>query len=109
MGFHEMGGRTLAHGEPAQKVGAAEAAKLIARYPALSTRELNRAISLYRQLSALDTALMISDEQLAPKLDQFYKDNWRKLRTPLRHYALLLAIALGGIILAVWAGAKGMM
>ena len=54
-------------------------------------------------------ALMISDEALAPKLDRFYKDNWRKLRTPFRQYAVLLAIAVVGIILAIWAGTVGMM
>ena len=42
-------------------------------------------------------------------LDRFYKDNWRKLRTPFRQYAVLLAIAVVGIILAIWAGTVGMM
>src|SRR5689334_8292475 len=54
---------------PAQRP-ADEARALITRYPNLSETELARLINLYRELSALDTALMLSDEKIAPNLDR---------------------------------------
>lgn len=109
MRFQDLGAKALANEQAGQRVIAEQVSELIERYPQLSPTELSRAISLYRQLSALDMALMLSDEALAHKLDRFYKDNWRKLRTPFRQYAVLLAIGVGGIALAVWAGTVGMM
>lgn len=109
MMFQDFSPKALAHDQAEHRAAAQQAAELIARYPDLSTIELARAIKSYRQLSALDMALMISDEALAPKLDRFYKDNWRKLRTPFRQYAVLLGIAVAGIILAIWAGTIGVM
>ena len=107
--FQDFSPKALARDQAEQQAAAQHAAELIARYPDLSAIELASAVKSYRQLSALDMALMISDEALAPKLDRFYKDNWRKLRTPFRQYAVLLAIAVVGIILAIWAGTVGMM
>lgn len=109
MMFQDFGPKALAHDRAEQRAAAEQAAELIARYPDLSAAELARAIKSYRQLSALDMALMISDDALAPKLDRFYRDNWRKLRTPFSQYAVLLAIAVAGIILAIWAGTIGLM
>jgi hypothetical protein len=109
MMFQDFGAERLAREEAERRNAAQQAAELIARYPDLSAVERASAIRLYRELSALDMALMISDEELAPKLDHFYKDNWRKLRTPFRQYAVLAAIAVSGIILAIWAGTIGVM
>jgi hypothetical protein len=80
-----------------------EARELIARYPNLSEVELARLINLYRQLSALDTALMLSDESLAPKLDRFSADNRSRIRPPFRHYASLWFYAVLGIGAFTWA------
>jgi hypothetical protein len=54
-------------------------------------------------------ALMISDSELAPKLDRFRKDHRRQLRTPFRQYAVLVYIAIAGIFFAVWAAMRGVM
>ena len=59
-----------------------EARELIGRYPNLSEIELARLINLYREFSALDVALIISDEQLGPKLDLFFADHRSKVRVP---------------------------
>jgi len=107
--FQDFSPKALARDQAEQQAAAQQAAELIARYPDLSAIELASAVKSYRQLSALDMALMISDEALAPKLDRFYKDNWRKLRTPFRQYAVLLAIMVAGIVLAIWAGTIGLM
>ena len=77
---------------------------LISRYPNLSETELARLINLYRGFSALDTALMLSDEALAPRLDRFTTDHRSSIRPPFRQYAGLLfytILTLGALIWAV--------
>ena len=80
-----------------------EARELISRYPNLSETALARLINLYRGLSALDVALMLSDEKLAPSLDRFSADHRSKIRKPLRHYAGLVGYAVMGLAVLVWA------
>jgi hypothetical protein len=105
--FQDFGAKALAQ-QPISRANAArQAVELIGRYPNLSEIELARVINLYRELSALDMALMLSDEELAPKLDHFSRDHGRRLRTPFRQYAALVGIAAAGIIVAVWAATLG--
>ena len=80
-----------------------EAAKLLSRYPALSEIELAYLINLYRRLPPLDVALILSDEMLAPKIDQFSKDHRSKVRIPFRQYAVLVWIAVAGLAVLAWA------
>lgn len=80
-----------------------EARELIGRYPSLSEIELARLINVYRELSALDMALMLSDEKLAPSLDRFSADHRSKIRTPFRQYAALVVYAVAGVAAIVWA------
>ena len=82
-----------------------EARELIRRYPNLSEIELARLINLYRDLSALDMALMLSDEELAPHLDRFSADHRSKIRTPFRQYAALVGYAVAGVAAVAWAAA----
>jgi len=82
-----------------------EARELIGRYPNLSEIELARLINVYRELSALDTALMLSDERLAPNLDRFSGDHRSNIRTPFRQYAALVAYAVAGVAAIAWAAA----
>jgi hypothetical protein len=82
-----------------------EARELIGRYPNLSEIELTRLINLYRGLSALDMALMLSDERVAPSLDRFSADHRSKIRTPVRQYAALLVYAVVGLGVLAWAAA----
>lgn len=82
---------------------ASEVASLISRYPNLSETELARLINLYRALPILDMALMMSDQSLAPKLDGFVNDHRRRLRAPVKEYAMLLIIGLAGIAVVLWA------
>lgn len=80
-----------------------EVLELISRYPKLSEIELARLINLYRELSALETALMLSDEKLAPRLDRFSADHGSKISTPFRHYAALVGYAVVGLAVLAWA------
>jgi len=80
-----------------------DARELIARYPNLSEGQLARLINLYPELTALDTALMLSDEQLAPRLDRFSADHRSRIRPPLSHYSALLIYAGLTIAVLVWA------
>ncbi len=84
-----------------------EAARLLARYPALSEIELARLINLYRRLPALDVALILSDDRLRPKIDRFSNDHRAKIRVPFRQYAVLVAIAVAGLALLAWTLALG--
>ena len=84
---------------------AEEARELIRRYPNLSEIELARLINLYREMSALDVALMLSDERLAPSLDRFSTDHRSEIRRPFRQYAALVGYALIGVAALAWAAA----
>ena len=76
---------------------AGEAADLLRRYPDNTEIELARLINACRRLPALDLALLMSDDRLAPKLDRLFNEQRSKLRTPFRDYAALLAIGVFGI------------
>jgi hypothetical protein len=79
-----------------------EVRQLVGRYPNLSEIETARLINLYRELSPLDLALMISDEELAPKLGRFTEDHRSKVSPPFRQYAALVAVVALGIVVAAW-------
>ena len=70
----------------------ATAVDLVDRYPDLAGVELARLIDLYRQLSAVDIALMLSDQTLGPKL-QLLPGSKASHPSPLRYYAFLLVFA----------------
>jgi hypothetical protein len=76
---------------------------LLARYPNLSEIELAALIALYRRFSALDTALLLSDEELAPKLDRFTAENRSHVRLPFRQYAGLVAYTVLTLGVLAWA------
>jgi hypothetical protein len=80
-----------------------EARELLRRYPNLSDIELARLIHLYRELSALEMALILSDETLAPGLDRFSAENRSKIRAPFRQYAALVGYAVIGLAVVAWA------
>jgi hypothetical protein len=89
--------------QPAAPIARDEARELVSRYPKLSQIELARLINLYRDLSALDMALMLSDEELAANLDRFSSDHRSKIRAPFRHYAALVGYAMVGLVVIAWA------
>ena len=103
--FQSIGAQALHRGQSARPAGSAfeQASELISRYPSLSECELARLINLYREFSALDMALMISDERLCPKMDRFFADHRSKIRTPFRQYAALVGTAVVGILAITWA------
>lgn len=102
--FQYVGAKALAGAQPEPSGTAAyQARALVARYPNLSEIELARLINLYRDLSALDTALMLSDEALAPALDRFTRENRSSVRPPFRQYAGLLAYAVLTVGAVIWA------
>jgi hypothetical protein len=103
--FQEFSAKTLASEPPPAPAPRPleEARGLIGRYPNLSETDLARLINLYRELSALDMALMLSDEKLAPNMDRFSADHRSKIRTPFRQYAALIAYAVAGVAAVAWA------
>ena len=105
--FQDFNAKALSIGQQQSPVSPAlgEARELIRRYPNLSEIELARLINLYRGLPALDMALMLSDEESAPNLDRFSADHRSRIRTPFRQYAALVAYAVVGAAVVVWAAA----
>lgn len=103
--FQTFSAQASERGQASRRASSAfeQASELIDRHPNLSETELALLINLYRELSALDMALMISDEQLGPKVDRFFADHRSKIRTPLRQYAALLGTAIFGILAITWA------
>lgn len=94
---------TRAQAEPAG-TPLEQVTELIRRYPNLSEIELTSLINLYRNQSALDMALMLSDDGLAPTLDRFSREHRSRLRKPFRQYAGLLmyaALTIGAVIWAI--------
>jgi len=102
--FQYAGATALAHAQ-AEPAGTAidQVRDLIARYPNLSEIELARLINLYRNLSALDMALMLSDEAIAPGLDRFSREHRSEVRKPFRQYAGLLMYGVLTIGAVIWA------
>ena len=105
--FQDFAARQFAFSqvEAPRRPAVEEAAELIDRYPNLSQIGLARLIDLYRSFSALDSALIISDRRLGPKLDRFCGDHRSKLRPPFRQYAALVLYGVLTIGAVVWAWA----
>jgi hypothetical protein len=80
-----------------------QARELIGRYPNLSETELARLINLYRGFSALDTALILSDEALAARLDRFTTEYRSQVRPPFGQYAGLLFYTVLTLAMLIWA------
>jgi hypothetical protein len=102
--FECIGAKALprAQAEPAG-TSVEQARELIGRYPNLSEVALARLVNLYRNLSALDMALMLSDERIAPSLDRFSREHRSKVRKPFRQYAGLLMYGILTIGVVIWA------
>jgi hypothetical protein len=79
------------------------AVDLLGRYPDLSKDELDQLISLFPQLSPVEMAMMISNEEIAGKLDAFNRAHPRVGRTPFGHYGVFIGIFVIGLALIVWA------
>src|SRR5688572_4699239 len=103
--FQDFSATALANGQAERAASAAlqEFTELIDRYPMLSDAQLARSRNPHRELSALDVALMISDEDIGPKLDRFFTDHRSAIRTPFRQYAVLVAIAVAAVAIVGWA------
>ncbi len=80
-----------------------QAAELVSRYPDLDESEIVRLIRLYRAMSALDVALMMSDDDLAERLDRFRRDHRSQIRLPFRQYTGFVVITIFGLSALLWA------
>ena len=72
------------------------------RYPDLDEKERADLINGYRQLSNLDIAFMLSDPNVAAKLQRFRAENKRETKEPFRNYAVLLALVIIGLAMTVY-------
>ena len=78
-----------------------EATVLVRRYPNVNPVELDRMVAILPRLPVLDFALMMSDEELGPRLDQFTRSQRGRLRRPLKEIAGLLSpVALAALVIA---------
>ena len=63
--------------------------------------ELDRLVTILPRLPVLDFALMMSDEELGPRLDQFTRSQRGRLRRPLKEIAGLLSpVVLAALVIA---------
>lgn len=82
---------------------AARAEALLARYPNLSEVELAELINLMPSVPILDFGLMTSDPAMSSRLDAFYREHGRKIRTPFTALALFLLLPLAVVAAtALW-------
>lgn len=88
------------HCEPSLFV---HAANLIGLYPDGSPEQLQQLIAVYPRLSALDLAHLLSDPELAPRLEHFRRDHKSMIRTPFQQYGLFVVIAVVSIAIISWA------
>jgi hypothetical protein len=102
--FQDIGAKALARQSPDERQHCSidQASELIERYPNLSEVEMATLINVYRELSALDVALLISDEKLGRNMEKFYADHRAKLKTPFRQYGILIVIAVVGAAVVLW-------
>lgn len=70
----------------------ARAAELLASYPDLAKPQLDELIAMFPRLSALDLALMMSDDQVGPRLEAFCATHRERLGPSLADYAVIAAI-----------------
>lgn len=75
---------------------------VLRQYPDVSRDEIHLLIAAYPRLSAVDLAHILSDLELAPKLEHFSRDHKSVTRTPLRDYVLFIVIAALSIAIIVW-------
>jgi hypothetical protein len=79
-----------------------EVVRLLRRYPELAPAETSRLVAAFRGLTLLDAALLTTDESLRVHLDRFRHDHRRKLRPPLGHYLLFLAVPVTVLAALTW-------
>ena len=80
----------------------AQAADLIRVYPNGTPSQQQALVDIYPKLSALDLAHLLSDPQLALKLEQFGRAHRSTVRTPVKQYGLFLMIAILGLGIIGW-------
>ena len=83
------------------------AVALLQRYPQLSQHELPELIHLVRHMRAHEVALIMSDNEMGPRLEAFCDQHqpWAGERGLSR--VVLLAILIVGVALLAWAGIVG--
>lgn len=86
----------------AQRAHLSKITGYLKRYPEIAEHERADLISGYRQLSNLDIAFMLSDPDVAAKLERFRAENKRGTREPFRNYAVLLALLIIGFAMVVY-------
>lgn len=77
--------------------------ELLGNYRNLDHGEREEFITGYRALTPVEIALLRSDEGLADNLKRFRADHQKVFRMPFRQYAALLAVALFGLLVCIYA------
>ena len=81
---------------------AARAEVLIQRYPNLSEVELAELINLMPRLPVLDFGLMTADPVMSSRLDDFYREHGRKVRTSVAPLVIFLLLPLAVVAATAW-------
>ena len=81
---------------------AARAEALVQRYPNLSEVELAELINLMPRLPVLDFGLMAADPVMSSRLDDFYREHGRKVRTSVAPLVIFLLLPLAVVAATAW-------
>lgn len=75
---------------------------LLDRYPNLSEQELAELINLFPSLNMVARGLMVADDRLGGKVEDFYRDHGAKLGGFVGGRTLSLALAALVVIVTLW-------
>ena len=81
---------------------AARAEVLLQRYPNLSEAELAELINLMPSVPVLDFGLMTADPAMSSRLDDFYREHGRKVRTSVAPLVIFLLLPLAVVAATAW-------
>lgn len=106
MSYSLLNSRLALAADPAEaRRGHERVIELISRYPDLSKPQLEQAIGLFSRLQAFDIALMMSDDELAPKLERFCSDHRKRVGASVPDILVVCALVILPIaLLAMLAG-----
>jgi hypothetical protein len=96
-------GPMSANDEGRTKPSTARVREMLGIYSRLDDRGREDLIAEYRTLTAVETAILHSDEGLAENLKRFRTDHKKAFRVPFGQYAPLLAVGLLGLLVCIYA------
>ncbi len=100
--YHQTSPKQTAAGNSPSESYAARVRELLASYSSLTEEAQTELVSLYRQLTPVELALLASDVELGRTLARFQVEHRQHLKTPFQQYAVLVGIAAAGFAILIY-------